>query len=69
MDCLAVVGGQAAWEGEEGWVGGGAVEAVQDGEGELADCGVAADGAEGEETCGWELAAVFSEVFGRAMRV
>lgn len=27
LDCLTGVGDRAAWEGEEGWVGGGAVEA------------------------------------------
>lgn len=41
------VGGQAAWEREEGGIGEGAVEAVQDWEGELADGRVAADASEG----------------------
>lgn len=44
-------GGQgAAWEGGEGGVGFGAVEVGEEGEGELVDCGVVAEGAEGEET-------------------
>jgi hypothetical protein len=49
LDCLAGVWGRAAWEVEEGGVGGGAVEAVYQGEGEGVDGGVGADCAEGGE--------------------